>query len=1090
MKSPLIIIICHQCNLDCFYCPILKKNSFIDKKIAFKAIDLYFNSLSRVKGKIKIFGGEPLLKINLLKEIISYIRQKDSSINIELSTNGLRLETNILNWLSNQRVSLSISLDGDEKTQLLNRKNTSSKDYKKIINLIEKLPSDAIINTVISPNTVEKFFKNFLYLYNIGVRRFNFLPASYVAWGKKELRLLENQLNLTSFFIHNHSEVYVKNIDINNDLFFFNAGIVIDCNGDIFFSNAVMLKEFRLAKRNFKIGNVKNGNILERLNNLNFHEEINRVELNIKKLFNPKVLQSNKAIDKILDNFVDLIKNNSDNKGEEMKLNSKEDKRIDIKIGYQCNNCCRFCVQGNKRERCLFREKLEIIEDLTKARNDCQSVVFTGGEPTIHPDFLDLVKNAKRLNYQVIQIQTNGRMFAYKEFCRKTIVAGANEFSPAVHGHTAKLHDYLTNTKGSFNQTIQGIKNLKDLGQKVVTNTVITKFNYRYLPNIAKLLVDLGVDQFQFAFVHIVGTAWKNRNLIVPKKMQIIPYVKEGLDIGIKAGKRVMTEAIPYCLMKGYEKYIAERIIPDAIVVEDKFKIDDYKEYRVNHGKTKGPDCEKCDFYSICEGPWREYPEIFGWKEFVPVVSNKSSAEEDYELYKKFLKKFKPYYNVFFLADLMHWVGEKKFVNAKLIKRKWEKHVKLIENKKAGNVLNFYIHIPFCQSKCNYCMYYSEVADRVKLESYIENLIKQIIFFKNTFSDIEFNSLYIGGGTPSILSEKQLNGLLSILFESFKFKKDGEKTFESNPESASLKKFKLLKKFGFNRISLGVQTFNNKVQMHTERSYNSYKFLSEFISQAKEFGFEVNTDIMVGLKDDTARTVTDSFIELTKMHPDTITMYPLKPPQKYLEEYCNNDYYSFNARLNKKAGKVRRKLKSIEDELGYYIVDRGFEIFSSTEPVFYNKKFKASYKYDYDYTSPINFSSPCSLFALGTRASSYIFNSLQYHFISGGKNFNFNPDEKKYWTLEYDLKDEMRYFILQHLSCRLCFSQKSFKEFFNTDFKINFKEAINSLKKLNKIKLEGDLVFLPADPLERYICSLFFFDKKKVNNLINENNVS
>jgi hypothetical protein len=118
------------------------------------------------------------------------------------------------------------------------------------------------------------------------------------------------------------------------------------------------------------------------------------------------------------------------------------------------------------------------------------------------------------------------------------------------------------------------------------------------------------------------------------------------------------------------------------------------------------------------------------------------------------------------------------------------------------------------------------------------------------------------------------------------------------------------------------------------------------------------------------------------------------------------------------------------------------------------------------------------LFALGTRASAYIFNSLQYHDAGIGKEADdFEPKKKIFWAMKFNLKDEMRYFILQQLSNKLCFSQKDFKYFFNSDFKINFKEAIGSLRKLNKIKFKNDLVFLPADPLERFTCCLFFLTK-------------
>lgn len=291
--------------------------------------------------------------------------------------------------------------------------------------------------------------------------------------------------------------------------------------------------------------------------------------------------------------------------------------RVDIKIGFRCNNLCKFCVQGDKRNLLSAKDFKEIKKDLKEAfKKNKTEAVLTGGEPTLHPNFLEVIKLAKSIGFKNIQIQTNGRMFAYPDFCLKTIEAGATEFSPAVHGPNAKIHDFLTSIPGSFNQTTQGIKNLKNLGQRVITNTVITTRNYRHLPEIAKLLVSLNVDQFQFAFIHMSGRAAENKNWIVPKKSQIMPYVKKGLDIGIKAGKKVMAEAIPYCFMQGYEDYIAERIIPEGSVFDIDFSIEDYGDYRKNEGKAKGPQCPGCKYYKICEGPWKEYPEIFGWDEF------------------------------------------------------------------------------------------------------------------------------------------------------------------------------------------------------------------------------------------------------------------------------------------------------------------------------------------------------------------------------------------------------------------------------------------------------------------------------------------
>lgn len=292
--------------------------------------------------------------------------------------------------------------------------------------------------------------------------------------------------------------------------------------------------------------------------------------------------------------------------------------RIDVKIGFKCNNFCRFCVQGNKRFFLPRQQHTEMKEILKKSAGRCKSVVFTGGEPTMQAAFLELVSYAADSGYEIVQIQSNGRRFADMKFCKTTIAAGATEFSPALHGHIPELHDYLTRTPGSFKETVQGIKNLKKLNMYVGTNTVITRSNFRHLPEIAKLLMNLGVDRYQFAFVHAVGRAGVNFLSVVPRKYLVEPYVKQGLDAGLDAGLIAMTEAIPCCFMKGYEHCISENIMPETSIFDAGRVIESFTEFRLAEGKAKGAPCVKCSHQSVCEGPWREYPARFGWDEFIP----------------------------------------------------------------------------------------------------------------------------------------------------------------------------------------------------------------------------------------------------------------------------------------------------------------------------------------------------------------------------------------------------------------------------------------------------------------------------------------
>ncbi len=293
-------------------------------------------------------------------------------------------------------------------------------------------------------------------------------------------------------------------------------------------------------------------------------------------------------------------------------------KRVDIKTGFTCNNDCKFCVQAHKK-KFGNRTTKEIKKDLKETRKNCSEVVFTGGEVTIRRDIIDLVGYAKGLGFERIQVQSNARMLSYKDLCVKLIKAGVNEFSPALHGHIPELHDYLTSAKGSFSQTVKAIKTLKELEQYVMTNTVVTKPNYRYLPELARLLVSLKVDQYQFAFPHAVGNALKNFDQMVPWVSLAAPYIHKGLQIGIDAGVKVMAEAMPYCVMEGYEKYISELYIPEGEIRDIDMVTSDWGKVRKEEGKMKFPQCKECKFDNVCEGPWKEYPERRGNEEFQPV---------------------------------------------------------------------------------------------------------------------------------------------------------------------------------------------------------------------------------------------------------------------------------------------------------------------------------------------------------------------------------------------------------------------------------------------------------------------------------------
>jgi MoaA/NifB/PqqE/SkfB family radical SAM enzyme len=296
-------------------------------------------------------------------------------------------------------------------------------------------------------------------------------------------------------------------------------------------------------------------------------------------------------------------------------------RRLDIKITFRCNNFCRFCAPGTKRDRTDDMSWPEIMSALDKARRDgAEEVVINGGEPTLHPDFLRMLKYVRGGGYQTVHVISNGRMFYYRDFCARTIMAGANCFTVSLHGHNARVSDGLTAVAGGFKQSVEGIQNLIALRQRVSTNTVITQENYIYLPQITEFFAGLGVSQVQFAFIHIMGTAAASGHGLIPRKKEVVPYAREAVRIGAGLGIKVNLEAMPFCLMPDCVENITDDHIPETEVCEKNYIEENFTVCRRGRLKAKAESCRRCKYDDICEGPWKEYPEMFGWEEFKPVT--------------------------------------------------------------------------------------------------------------------------------------------------------------------------------------------------------------------------------------------------------------------------------------------------------------------------------------------------------------------------------------------------------------------------------------------------------------------------------------
>ena len=206
--------------------------------------------------------------------------------------------------------------------------------------------------------------------------------------------------------------------------------------------------------------------------------------------------------------------------------------------------------------------------------------------------------------------------------------------------------------------------------------------------------------------------------------------------------------------------------------------------------------------------------------------------------------------------------------------------------------LGLYIHIPYCLSKCKYCDFYSTPTSSGVPDVYLEALSKQIDEYGLQTKGYTVDTIFIGGGTPSLLSERQLQALFKRIYRAFKVLKTAEVTIEANPGTVDVKKFKAFRKAGIDRLSLGAQSFCTPDLAVCGRVHSVQDNIKAVLD-ARSAGFEnINLDIMYGLPNQTMSEVVTSLSNAFKLGVDHISFYGLK-----LEEgtpfYTMRDSLSF-----------------------------------------------------------------------------------------------------------------------------------------------------------------------------------------------------
>jgi len=202
--------------------------------------------------------------------------------------------------------------------------------------------------------------------------------------------------------------------------------------------------------------------------------------------------------------------------------------------------------------------------------------------------------------------------------------------------------------------------------------------------------------------------------------------------------------------------------------------------------------------------------------------------------------------------------------------------------------LGLYLHFPYCVAKCPYCDFNSyQLKEDNQISSYIPALYQEIAVYSQKLKRSNIKTIYLGGGTPTILSGAQICNILEFCKDKFKVDKDAEITIEANPGTLDSKKIKLLIESGINRLSLGAQSFNDLFLKKLGRIHNSQEIIDSYYL-AREAGFNnINLDIMFALPDQTTENLQTTLKKAVSLKPDHLSLYNLtiKPGTEYYKEY-------------------------------------------------------------------------------------------------------------------------------------------------------------------------------------------------------------
>ena len=297
--------------------------------------------------------------------------------------------------------------------------------------------------------------------------------------------------------------------------------------------------------------------------------------------------------------------------------------RCYLELCYTCNSRCLSCPTPWDAGILSFDK----IKDFLDGKVQPETIVaVNGGEPTIHPDFIEVVGYINKLGGH-LSLLTNGRRFSDREFAQASVKAGIHDICIPLHGPDEEIHEQLTRSKGSFAETVSGIKNIleiKNSGAPVTLTLklLISKINIARLPETVRFVADEfpGLNLVMLCSMDIVCKAEENKDKLLLTLTEAAPYVAQAVDIGLARKQNLQLKDIPPCIFPNPEFYY-----PVVYQTQPEERQDIYGPTRLRENflldgtAVKPESCRECEADKFCAGVWKSYAQIVGLTELSPI---------------------------------------------------------------------------------------------------------------------------------------------------------------------------------------------------------------------------------------------------------------------------------------------------------------------------------------------------------------------------------------------------------------------------------------------------------------------------------------